>query len=172
MERVQLSMDVAQMVEQTTRQDIRKWVNMPENPIGKKIKIYAQEGVLKKKMKQSTLMLLGDRRTGVDANRGNKDERDQFLHARSQNRDTSSTETPIEEQLIEIELMEEKSEENLSFNAMHKSTCAGAEVESVDSWEDTSEYAKIEYELNMESEEGWNLGLSDLLGEGDGVVRV
>ena len=43
-ERVQLSMDMAQMVEQTTHQDIRKCVNMSENSIGKKIKFMSKKG--------------------------------------------------------------------------------------------------------------------------------
>ena len=56
--RVQLNMDIAQMIEQTTSQDIRKRASsMPKNPIGKRIQFNDREKKKLKKLRQSKIRM-------------------------------------------------------------------------------------------------------------------
>jgi len=157
-ERVQLSMDIAQMVEQTTRQDIRKWIKMPKNPIGKKIKVYAQERMMQKKMRQSKLVFQSARRTVDEAPRDYANVETPILYGGQKNRGKNHIDRMNEECNDELE-MSNMVEQEYGTKIFPASVDDG--VSSCDSWDNVSEDEKAEYELDMECAEGWNMGLSN-----------
>jgi len=123
-------------------------------------------------MRQSTLRLLGVSQTGREEDESNKDEVVPNLNERKKNHEKENMEESNDEKLDGLVLEEYEYGGDVSFNEMQTISSEGDRVNSKDSWDDASESEKVEYELHMDSVEGWNMGLSGLQDKEDDIEQV